>query len=130
MSRFSLHKNEILRNRSDIDALFQKGSGFLQYPLKVVFLEKPPEKEPLQVLFMVPKKRFRRAHDRNRLKRLMREAWRPRKQLLSHTLATQQKTLHVALVFVGKEIGNFHTVCTATEKVLHKLSVPPASGGN
>ena len=91
---YTFKKEERLCNKKLIDKLFHNGSSFLCYPYRVSWLAVAEVVEfPVQVLIAVPKKRYKRAIDRNLLKRRIREAYRLNKQehLYSHLLAAQKK---------------------------------------
>ncbi len=86
-SRQSLtfNKNERLCRKILIDRLFAGGSkSILAFPIRMVYLpvEKESTPEPVSILISVPKKRFRRAVKRNRVKRQIREAYRHNKSIL------------------------------------------------
>jgi ribonuclease P protein component len=121
LKRETLHKHEILRSRKEIADLFLKGKSFLMHPIKVVYLETDAGDLPCKMLFMVPKKRFRRAHDRNRLRRLMKEAYRRQKQLLGSEGSNTVKTFHVAWVYVGTEPLNYHVLFDKVARVMQRI---------
>src|ERR1700761_6552929 len=78
---YTFTKEERLCNKKLIDTLFHNGSSFLCYPFKVSWLEADfAGTFPVQIVFAVPKRRFKRAVDRNLIKRHMREAYRLNKQ--------------------------------------------------
>src|ERR1700749_1277352 len=78
---YTFKKEERLCNKRLIDELFHNGSSFLCYPFKASWLLAADEQSvPVQILFSVSKKRFKRAVDRNRIKRCIREAYRINKQ--------------------------------------------------
>src|SRR6185312_5168861 len=99
-------KEERLCNKRLIDSLFHNGSSFLCYPLKVSWLTAEDiQPFPAQVLFSVPKKRFKRAVDRNLIKRRVREAYRLHKQqYLYDTLNGAGKKIVLSIGYVAKEI--------------------------
>ncbi len=75
---------------------------------------------PAKAGFSAPKKKFKRAHDRNRIKRLLREAWRVAKiDFLPRLPADGQ--LHLFILFTGKELPTFVEVQTALRKGLEKI---------
>lgn len=97
---FSLKKHEILRSKKNIEELFKNGSSFFLYPYKVFFIPNPTA-ENNRVLFSVSKKNFKRAVDRNLIRRRMREAYRLNKS----TLLDKQKetlSLSIGLIYISK----------------------------
>ena len=79
----SLHKGERLKSAALMDLAFQKGVKIKAFPVLVRATAAPLTQDvPFQAAFTVGKKRFRRAVDRNRIKRLLREAWRVEKALV------------------------------------------------
>ena len=77
-----------------------------------------PQTVPVQVLFAVAKKRYKRAVDRNVLKRRMREAYRLHKQELLYDFLTQaDKSIILSISYIGKEINEYKLI----EKKMLKL---------
>lgn len=95
----TLSKSERLNKKLVIDRLFAGGSkSLLAFPLRVVYMPVEPEGERVSILISVPKKRFRRAVKRNRIKRQVREAYRKNKFTLLHVL--EEKRMCLALAFI------------------------------
>ncbi|WP_319479707.1 ribonuclease P protein component [uncultured Draconibacterium sp.] len=118
---FSLKKAERLCSKKVIDKLFAEGESFLAFPLKVVFkTTELPQSVLVQAGFTVSKKIFKRAVKRNRIKRLMREAYRLNKQMLPGLAEEQQ--MAVFFIFIGKELPSFAQVEKAMKKALYKLA--------
>jgi ribonuclease P protein component len=96
-------KNERLTSKKNIQLLFAKGEVLFVYPLRVVFLKKETKSATApQVLFSIPKKNFKKASDRNWLKRRLREVYR----LHKHQLADNEQEYDLAclgFVYVAKE---------------------------
>jgi ribonuclease P protein component len=85
MGIFSFGKDERLSKEKWIKELFEKGSSFYFHPFKVLYLPHPDASSPKnQVMFSVPKRMFKRAVDRNAIKRRLREAWRLNKNLFNN----------------------------------------------
>jgi ribonuclease P protein component len=102
-------KEERLCSRRLLDLLFKNGSSFLLYPYRVSYLFIADKAEaPVQVVINVSKKRFKRAVDRNLLKRRTREAYRLQKQEeIYSSLNTPDQLLLLSLQFIGKQIYDF-----------------------
>ena len=96
MKKQSFPKQERIVSQKLIDELFTSGQShsLTAFPLRAVFL---PGAAQLQLLLSVPKRRFKHAVDRNRVKRQLREAFRKNKQLLADVLPDGQA---VALAFI------------------------------
>ena len=86
--RHTLSKEERLSWKRHIDRLFTEGRSFVAFPLRVVYLLSDEEGMPVRASFLVsvPKKRFKRAVKRNRIKRQVREAYRMHKYDLWESL--------------------------------------------
>jgi ribonuclease P protein component len=89
-------KNERLCSRYLIEKLFKEGSSFLVFPIRVTYFQIEGReiarlKSPLQVMFSVSKKRFKKSVQRNRIKRLMRECWRINKSPLTEKINKHEK---------------------------------------
>ncbi len=100
----TFHKSEKLVSRKTISSLFQKNKGITCYPYKILWQKEDLNtKFPAQICITVPKRSFKKAHDRNYIKRKIREAYRKNKSLLYTSL--QEKNINVAilLIYVGKE---------------------------
>ena len=101
----TFNKEERLCSRKSLDLLFKNGSSFLLYPFRVSYLLSGSNTSvPVQVVINVPKKRYKRAVDRNLLKRRTREAYRLHKQdhLYNH-LNFPDQVLLLSIQFIGKQ---------------------------
>jgi len=106
---YSFPKEERLCSKKLIAELFSKGSSFNLYPLRFVYLKQAqPEASPPRVLVSVSKKYFKKAVDRNRLKRQMREAYRLNKHLLR--TEEQYSVQLLAIIYIGKEKKPFNLI--------------------
>ncbi len=94
----SFKKAERLSKKKLIQELFNKGSSFYLHPFKVLFL-KSTDVEVNQILISVPKSNFKRAVDRNSIKRRIREGYRLNKA----TLVSDNFFL-IAYIYSAKEI--------------------------
>jgi ribonuclease P protein component len=119
----SFSKSEHLCGEKRINRLFINGDAFISYPLRVVYLIEPKtDTESASVLVSVSKKRFKRAINRNRLKRLIREAYRLNKQILTEKLIEKELQIHIAFSYVSDEEMNFANVEKKMKVTLEKLT--------
>jgi ribonuclease P protein component len=119
---YTFKKEERLCNKKLIDGLFHSGSSFLCYPFKVSFTIVPAAQPAAEVLFAVAKKRYKRAVDRNHIKRRMREAYRLSKQeLLYNHLTEVDKTIVLSIAYIGKEIAEYDVMEKKMQKALVQL---------
>ena len=117
-----LTKEERLRSKKDIDRLFGNGKSFFQYPFKVLYkIEDETSPYPVQILITVSKRNFKKAVDRNRLKRLVREAYRNNKKSLCIYLSNHNKSMMIGLIYVGKTILSYQEVERKLILILQRL---------
>jgi len=122
MARYTFKKEERLCNKRLLAQLYQSGSSFLLYPYKVVFLPYTPLNAPVQVVISVSKRRFKKAVERNLLKRRIREAYRLRKAEQLYTFLEDKATgLLLSIQYVGKEIHDSTLLHCKMEQLLFRL---------
>jgi len=107
-----------LKKQIQIKQLFDNGKWFSSFPLKLVFLECELDDSTFKCGFSVAKRNFKRAVDRNYIKRLMREAVRTNKPLIEEKLIT--KTGIFMLVFTSKELPNLELIQTKFKRILNE----------
>lgn len=120
MPDFSLGKEERIYLRSELNELFASRGSFVSYPFRVVYLKVPRQTVSIKMMVSVPKKRLKHAVDRNRIKRLAREAYRLNKHLLSDNLSTDY-TLLVGFIYIGNSVRSFETTSKGITDALTKL---------
>ena len=103
--KFSFRKGERLTSKKIIQDLFREGSTFYIQPFKVVFqCREIPSDYPAQVLVTASRKGFRRAVNRNAVRRIIKEAYRLNKGRLYDVLLSNKMQCAIALVYTGKAI--------------------------
>ena len=118
---YTFKKEERLKGKKRIADLFETGQAMLSYPVKVVFMEM--DKEDAKVVkagFSVSRKNFRRAVDRNLLKRRMREAYRLNKP--EFYIRLNGKLFAMMFIYVAKEILPYANIEKGIKNLLNRLS--------
>lgn len=116
-------KEERLSSLKQIKAVFDNGSSFLLYPYRVIYLNSPIQMPyPATLLVSVPKKKFGRAVDRNRIKRLIREAYRLNKEEnLYPFIKESNANLLLVIQYIAPEILKFDQMSAKLKNVFLKL---------
>ncbi len=115
-------KEERLYSKKRIGLLFSEGESFFVYPFKVVYKTIPePSDYSVQLLISVSKQKFKHAVKRNRVKRLVREAYRKNKSILLEQENYEENTLLVGLIYVANTIMDYHQIEKKIILILHRL---------
>ena len=118
--KLSFNKNERLCSKKVIDKLFVEGKSVFSFPVKIVYLETQlPAKVPVQAVFTVGKRNFKRAVQRNLIKRRMREVYRLNKPGFYSEIG--EKQVAVFFIFTGKTISEYSQIEAAIKKGMKKL---------
>lgn len=120
---YTFGKSEKLCKTKSIDRLFLKGDSFIAYPLRVVyFLEEKVDESISSVLVSVSKKKFKRAVKRNRVKRLVREAYRLNKSQFLDSVKSENKQIEIAFLYLKSELPTYEEIEKAMLKALTTLA--------
>jgi len=106
---FTLSKAEKLKSKVEIDDLFANAQVIKQFPLKILFLKHssstPSNQNNPKILTSVPKKKFKRAVDRNLLKRRIREAYRLNKHIIKG-----ENIKSIGIIYVSNHAETFKVI--------------------
>jgi ribonuclease P protein component len=116
--------DEKLKSRKTIDKLFERGKSVTQNGFTLVYLVTSLSTfYPAQAGFSVPKKFFKHAVDRNRVKRLMREAYRLNKAVFYQKLQSSERQIALMFVFKGRQLPSQQIVTKALLACLDKIKL-------
>jgi ribonuclease P protein component len=128
----TFNHHEKLKSKKLTELLFKKGEAFFSFPYRVVYLQKTDAIKlpqpvdfapsyPIKFGVSVSTKNFKRAVDRNSVKRLTREAWRLQKQAVYDTANSNNIQLGIFFIYTQKEIATFTDIEAAVAKAIEKL---------
>ncbi len=111
----SYSKNNKLKSKKLIEKLFGEGQALSAYPLRLIYISTG---NPNKVGVSVSKKNFKRAVDRNRIKRLMREAYRHNKKML---IDNNISGYALMILYIGQDLPDYKLVSEKTQALFSKL---------
>ncbi len=114
---YKFPKSEKLRLKKDLERLFREGNKIFRYPVTLVYYPIEGSGKNLCAV-SVPRKKFKKAVDRNRIKRQMREAYR----LNKHKITVEDKHFHLMFVYSIFEKLDYHKIEKAMLKLMTDLS--------
>ena len=120
--RHTFKKGEKLKSKKLIEQLFESGKRLKAFPIQLVYLKIDHKTDYLiQAGFSVPKRRFKRAVDRNRIKRLMREAYRLHKYTLPNISDVDTKKHIFMFIYIGNHIETYTKIEAQFLKLLKEI---------
>lgn len=115
----SYPKVEKLKSRKLITQLFAEGKTLSVFPIKLIYLNVDDQEVQIKAGVSVPKKNFKSAVKRNRIKRLLREAYRLNKAIAGYNTETKFAFL---FIYLGKETLPFELVARKMQRLLDKFN--------
>ncbi|MEA1886769.1 MAG: ribonuclease P protein component [Bacteroidota bacterium] len=123
-NKYTFSKKERLCSRKVISQLFENGNSFYSEPFRVLWLKSDNILPyPAQTAISVGKKSFAGAVERNRLKRLIREAWRLNKHKLYKQLEKLNMQIAVMIIYSGNKIPEYLELEAQMEELISKFSL-------
>ena len=119
IKKFTLGSKERLKSRKAIDELFEKGKSFNSQPFRVLF--NTQQKPGLRFGVGVSVRYFKKAVDRNLVKRRVREAYRQQNLELKKYLEAEKKGMDIFFTYTAREIFPFTEISSSMQKILEKL---------
>ena len=121
ISTFAFARYERLKSRKLIEHLFSKGNSFSISPLRILYSVLDNGISPLQAGFGVSAKKFKKAVERNRIKRLMKEGYRLQKKSLTERLHNEKKFMIVFFIYTGNVLPGYQVITEVIDKALKRL---------
>lgn len=129
IQRLTLSKSERLSSAKAIEKLFATGESFIKFPLRVVYAlsdERLSDGNASRMVVSVPKRRFKHAVSRNRIKRLVREAFRHEKSIIAQ--ADVEQCIDIAFIFIDNDLPTQervrHAVSATMTKIVQEINKP------
>lgn len=121
-TNYSFKKEERLCSKKAISELFAKGNSSFHFPFRVLWLKNNEAiASSIQLAISVPKKNFKKAYQRNRIKRLIKEAWRLNKHKLYEKLEPASLNYVIMIIYVHTETPDYKLVLKQTGELISKL---------
>lgn len=118
----TFRKQERLKSSKLIKKLFTSGNGFLLHPIKLNWqIRSSDGKYPAKVLISASKKHYRKAVQRNHVKRLCREAYRKNKHILYDYLLEKNIGCDFSLIYIGRQEDPYPIIEEKIIEALHRL---------
>lgn len=116
---FSFGKKDKLKSKKTIEKLFSEGKSISVYPLRLVYLQTEfDDNVMMKTGVSVSKRNFKNAVDRNRIKRLVREAFRLKRHQYFNNISTQYAFM---ILYIGNDKPTFKLTNSAMDKLFDKF---------
>lgn len=122
MDGLKFPKKEHLCSEQILSEVFTTGKSLVKYPLRLSYVRKRGKNEnPVLVAFIVSKRLYGKAVDRNQIKRRMREAYRLNRKCFVNNCIARGYTYQMAISFTAKEKAGYSVIEAAMKELLAKL---------
>ena len=125
--KLTYNNKQKLKSRKLIEQLFSNGKQVQRFPVKALYSFVDNSSSLVQAGVAVSSRNFKKAVDRNRIKRILRESFRLQKTELEKKLQDSNRSLIVFFIYSGREIEGFASVKDKMGILLKKLTTITSS---
>ena len=118
--KLTFGKNEKLKSKKAIEALFSEGQSYVSHPIRIVYKVNPKSDYTIRIAESVAKKKFKHAVDRNLLKRRIKEAYRLNKHLIE---ITEDLSIDILFIYTSSKIQSYEKIDQSIQEILTKLNI-------
>lgn len=130
MLRYTFSKQERISGKKQFEVLVKEGKSFSVFPFRVVWMETGKDQLfPAQVAFAVPKRNFKSAVKRNRVKRILRESYRRNKAFFYQDLEKRNMHMKAMFIYIPRELPKLKETDGKIILTLRRL-IKAADAGN
>ena len=116
--KLTFGKNEKLKSKKAIEALFSEGQSYVSHPIRIVYKVNPKSDYTIRIGESVAKKKFKHAVDRNLLKRRIKEAYRLNKSLVQ---LPEDVSVDILFIYTSSKIKDYSVIDQSMKEILSKL---------
>jgi ribonuclease P protein component len=122
MKQFRLSASDRLKREKEIQKLFSEGKSYHVPSMRCLFRIESNSSAPVQFGVGVSKRNFKKATDRNRIKRLIREAYRLQAPILRAFALERGCSLQIFVLYTGRELPDYPFIYQGISKLISYLS--------
>ena len=121
---YSFHKKEHLKSKKLISLLFRESESIVIFPLRLSWINIDRKDSPFRYSagFAVSRKNFPKATSRNRIKRIMREAYRLNKHKLDELVQVNDPGFAFMFLYIGRESSDFKSIDRVIKQIFRKFA--------
>jgi ribonuclease P protein component len=118
---YSFPKKYRLSGGKNIETLLSKGEAFFVFPYRIVYRILPKTETPISILIAVPKRKCKLATQRNRIKRITKEAFRKQQHLIVNQALAANLHIRMMLQYTQQIETPIQQTDIAIQKILKSL---------
>ena len=121
MKKYSFSKQERICNRNDFQKLLSDGQSLFCYPFRCMYSWNETTSFSARIAVSVSKRRIRKAVDRNRIKRLIRESYRLEKEILYQKHNNTAQSMDMLIIYAETKIFSFYFIRKKIIELINRL---------